>query len=118
MPSQHRHLRAGFDLKHADGVGLADHRVGARILGRDRRQAEPRVLVRGEEIKGAAHAAEHSETEHVDLHEFQGIDVVFVPFDDGAFLHRGRRDRHQFVEPILSENEAAGMLRQMPGGTR
>ena len=33
----------------------------------------------------------------------------------GAFLHRGRLDRHQFVEPILGENEAAGMLRQMPG---
>ena len=31
------------------------------------------------------------------------------------FLHRGRLDRHQVVEPILGQNEAAGMLRQMPG---
>jgi hypothetical protein len=38
---QHRHLRAGFDLEGAERVGLADHRIGARILGRDGRQVEP-----------------------------------------------------------------------------
>ncbi len=35
---QHRHLGARFDLEHPDGVGLLDHGVGFRILGRDVRQ--------------------------------------------------------------------------------
>ena len=31
-----------LDLEHADGVGALDHRVGGRVLGRDRRQASGR----------------------------------------------------------------------------
>ena len=37
---QHRHLRARFDLEHADGVGAADHVVGGRVFRRDRRQGQ------------------------------------------------------------------------------
>ena len=112
---QHRHLRAAFDLKHADGVGLADHRVGARILGRDGREIEPRALVRGEEIEGAAHAAEHAEAEHVDLHEFQGIDVVLVPFDDGAFSIAAGSIGTSSSSRSWVRTKPPGMLRQMPG---
>ena len=43
----------------------------------------------------------------------QRVDVVLVPFDDLAVDHRGRLDRHQFVEPVVGQHEAAGMLRQM-----
>src|SRR3546814_9058050 len=32
---QHRHLRATLDLEGAERVGLPDHRIGARVLGRD-----------------------------------------------------------------------------------
>ena len=49
----------------------------------------------------------------VDLHEFQGVDVVLVPFDDLAVVHRRRLDRHEFVEPVAGQDEAAGMLREM-----
>ena len=34
-PRQHRHLRAALDLKGAERVGLADHRIGLGILGGD-----------------------------------------------------------------------------------
>ena len=30
-----------------------------------------------------------------------------------AVRHRGRLDRHEFVEPVLRQHEAAGMLRQV-----
>ena len=39
QPRQHRHLRAAFDLEHADGVGALDHPVGRarpRPASRDR----------------------------------------------------------------------------------
>ena len=32
---QHRHLRARFDLKDPDGVGVADHVVDERVFGGD-----------------------------------------------------------------------------------
>ncbi len=35
---QHRHLRAAFDLEGSERVGLADHRVGARVFGRNGRK--------------------------------------------------------------------------------
>ena len=58
---QHRHLRAAFDLEDAERVGLADHRVGARILGRDGREIEIDALVLGQQIEAALHAGEHAE---------------------------------------------------------
>ena len=53
------------------------------------------------------------EAEHIDLHEAQGVDVVLVPLDHLAVLHRRRLDRHQIVEPVAGQHEAAGMLAQM-----
>ena len=68
-------------------------------------------LLLAQQIEGAPHAAEHAETQHVDLHEFQRLDVVLVPFDDLPVIHGGRLDRHEIVETILRQHEAAGMLR-------
>ncbi len=51
MPRQHRHLRAALDLEDAERVGAADHRVGARILGRDGGEVERDALVLGQEIQ-------------------------------------------------------------------
>ena len=59
-PRQHRHLRAAFDLERAERVGLADHRVGARILGRDGGEIEIDALVLGEEVEGLLHAGQHA----------------------------------------------------------
>ena len=113
QPRQHRHLRPALDLEDADRVGPPDHRVGLRIVGRDRREVAAARLVLAQEIEGAAHAAEHAEAEHVDLHELEGVDVVLVPFDHLPVLHRGRLDRHEIVEPVLGQDEAARMLREM-----
>ena len=67
-----------------------------------------------EKIKRAAHAAQHAEAEHIDLHEFQRVDIVLVPFDDLAIIHRCRLDRHQLIKPIERQHKTAGMLREMP----
>ena len=64
----------------------------------------------GEQIEGAAHAAEHAEAEHVDLHDLQLFQIILLPFDHAPIDHRRRLDRHQFVKPIPGQNEAAGML--------
>ena len=60
-PRQHRHLRAAFDLEGAERVGLADHRVGARVLRRDGREIEIDALVLGQQIEAALHAGQHAE---------------------------------------------------------
>ena len=111
---QHGHLRAALDLEDADRVGLADHRIGARILGRDRGEVERDAFMLGEEVEAALHAGQHAEREAIDLHEFQRIDVVLVPFDHLPVLHGRRLDRHELVEPVVGEDEAARMLREMP----
>jgi hypothetical protein len=67
----------------------------------------------GEQVEGAAHAAEHAEPEHVDLHELQLLDIVLLPFDDPAVDHRRRLDRNEIVEPVAGEDEAARMLAQV-----
>ena len=50
---------------------------------------------------------------HVDLHELERVDVVLVPFDHLAVDHRGRLDRHEVVEPVVGQHEAARMLAEM-----
>ena len=67
-----------------------------------------------EHVEGAVHAAEHPQTKHVDLHELQGIDIVLVPFDDLPVFHRCRLDRHQIIEPIVSQHKATRMLAHVP----
>ena len=66
-----------------------------------------------EQVEGAAHAAQHAEAQHIDLHEFQRVDIVLVPFDHLPVFHRGRFDRHQLIKPIERQDEAARMLREM-----
>ena len=83
------------------------------ILRRDGGEIELDALVLGEQVEAALHAGQHAEREDVDLHEFQRVDVVLVPFDHLAVLHRGRLDRDELVEPVVGEDEAAGMLREM-----
>ena len=112
QPRQHRHLRAAFDLEHADGIGALDHPIGRLVLILHREVARF-IVMQAQEIEGAAQAAQHAEPQHVDLEQAERIEIVLVPFDDGAILHRRILDRHYFVEPRAGDDEAADMLRQM-----
>ena len=66
-----------------------------------------------DQVEALAQAGQHAEPQHVDLVDLQGIQIVLVPFDDGAVLHGRVLDRHQLVEPTLGQDEAADMLREM-----
>jgi hypothetical protein len=67
----------------------------------------------GQEVEGLLHAGQHPQGEDVDLHELEGIDVILVPFDHLAVDHGGGLDRHEVVEPVVGEDEAARVLAEM-----
>ena len=52
----------------------------------------------------------HTEPQYIDLHELQRLDVVLIPFDHLAIGHGGRLDRHQIVQPVVSEDKADRIL--------
>ncbi len=66
-----------------------------------------------DEIEGAADAAQHAERQHVDLEHAERVEIVLVPFDDGAVRHRRVLDRHHLLERPAGDDEAADMLREM-----
>src|SRR5580704_6501870 len=110
---QHRHLRAALHLKHADRVGALQHAVDRGILRRDLCQRQRLAIVLRGERKSLADAGEHAEAEHVYLEDAERIEIVLVPFDIGALVHRRVHDRHHLVEPAAGDDEAADMLRQV-----
>ncbi|MNF80846.1 hypothetical protein D3C84_630990 [compost metagenome] len=114
-PGQHRHLRPGLDLEHADGVGPTDHFVGGRILGRDGRQAQVQAPMPAQQIETSANRTEHAQRQDIDLEQTDRIEVILVPLDDGALGHGGIFHRHQTVQRLLGNHETAGVLGQMPG---
>ncbi len=117
QPRQHRHLRARLDLEHADGVGALDHLVGLVVFGGNGRQAVVHASVRAQQIQRAPQRAEHAQREHVHLHQTDQFQVVLVPLDHGAFGHRRVLHRHQRVQRMFGDHEAAGVLRQVPRET-
>ena len=66
-----------------------------------------------DQVKTFADAGQHAQRQHIDLHHIKSVDVVLVPFDESAVIHRRVADRHIAVEPVLGQHEAADMLRQM-----
>ena len=61
----------------------------------------------------AAHGGEHAQRQTSTFMQPEGVDVVLVPLDEGAVLHRGVADRHGLVEPPLGQHEAADVLREV-----
>ena len=113
---QHVHLRAALDLEHAERFtrGTACRRPACRPAV-DGRQFPALAFVIVDQVKAFADAGQHAQRQHVDLHHAERVDVVLVPFDEGAVVHRGVADRHIGVEPVLRQHVAADMLRQMAG---
>ncbi len=67
------------------------------------------------QVEGLANGGQRPEAEQVDLEEAQGLDVVLVPLDHGAVLHRRRLDGHQLVDRQVTEEEAARVDGEMAG---
>ncbi len=115
---QHAHLRATFDLEHTHGVGLADHAVGGVIAVGDVLQVERPAQALADEDQRLAQRGEHAQREHVDLEQAQRLEVVLVPLDHGAVFHGRVLHRHDAREPVLRDDEAAHVLREVARKTR
>ena len=114
QPRQHRHLCPAFDLEHADRFTPAQHVVNGLVLViHADRQLFAVMLV--DQLEALAQGRQHAEGQHIDFVDAKDIEIVLVPFDDGAIFHRRILDRHQLVEPILGQDKTADMLRQMAG---
>ncbi|KWV86540.1 hypothetical protein PFLmoz3_03973 [Pseudomonas fluorescens] len=116
-PGQHRHLRPRLDLEHTDGVGLADHGVGGRVFLGNRGQAQVPVAMSAQQIEAAADRAEHAQGKDVHLEQTDGVEVVFVPLDNGALGHGRIFHRHQGVQRVFADHKAARVLGQVPRKT-
>ncbi len=110
---QHAHLRPALDLEDADRIGLLQHRVDLAVFLRHGGEVHLPALMNLHQVERLAHAGEHAEPQHVDLHHPHIVDVVLVPFDEVAVFHRRGADRHAFVEPVVGQDEAADMLGEM-----
>ena len=111
---QHGHLRPRFDLEHTDGVGGLDHGVSRRVVGRDGRRREFQTLVLLQQGQALADAGQHAQRQAIHLEQAERFQVVLVPLDDGALGHRGVFHRHQVVQRLFGDDEAAGVLGQVP----
>src|SRR5579863_10375510 len=63
--------------------------------------------------EGAADAGQHAERKDVDFQDAERVEIVLVPFDQGAVLHRRILDRHQLRQGSAGDHETADMLRQV-----
>ena len=112
---QHVHLRPALDLEDADGVGPADHVPDLPVFRRHGGEREVQALVRRQQFEGLADAGQHAEAQHIDLHQAERLQVVLVPLDEGAVLHRRIADGHGLVERAAGQHEAADMLGEVSG---
>ena len=69
----------------------------------------------GQKIKRLADAGQHPQREDIHLEKPKRVDVILVPFDDGAILHRGVLDGAKLIQPALGDDKAADMLAQVAG---
>ena len=118
---QHRHLRPAFDLEGAERVGALDHLVdGLAFLfavlalfpfpAQNARHRFGQAVMHAQKIEAAPQARQHAEPEDIDLQQPELIEIILVPFDDGAVLHRGVLDRHDLVDARARDQKAADML--------
>src|SRR5690554_1179601 len=112
-PREHHHLRAALELKDADRVGLSEHRIGLRIVLRDRGEAERFSLMLLDEIEGEVDLMEHPEAEEIDLEEPERLDIVLIPLDDRPPLKAGWFDGDDLIDWLCPKEEATRMDREM-----
>ena len=72
------------------------------------------VLYSVNQIKRLANRGQHPQRQAIDFQNSQGIEIVLVPFDDGAIGHGGVFDRHQFAQRAVRDHHPADLLRQVP----
>ncbi len=112
QPREHGHLRPAFDLKDADGVGVADHHVNAGVFGRNRVKLNRRLCRMGiiDELHPLGQRRQHPQRQHVHFENADGVDVVLVPLDNRAVRHAGVFDGDQLAQRPARHDHAADVL--------
>ena len=114
-PRQHGHLRPAFDLEYADRCRLSDHGEGLGIVGGDGGHGQFDVPGLLEQPESEIQLGKGAEPQQIHLEKAQFLDVVLVPLNDRSSFHRGVFNRHDVGHRLLSEEEPAGMDREVPG---
>ena len=73
------------------------------------------ALVLRQQRERLADAGQHAEPQHVDLHQAERLQVVLVPLDEGAVLHRPVADGHDLLQRPARQHEAADVLGEVAG---
>ncbi len=110
---EHGHLCATFDLEHAHRVGSGNATEDRGIVGGYGGHAQCRAVVFCQKPEGEVELGEGAEAQEVHLEEIHVFDVVLVPLADGSVRHGGVFHRHQVRHRIASQEEAAGMDREV-----
>ena len=111
QPRQHRLLRPRLDLEHADRVGALTHRVNLGVFGRDVLHRELAAAIARHHLERAPDRREHPERQAIDFQQPERVEVVLVPLQDRAVLHRRILDRHHPLDQTAGDDEAADVLR-------
>ena len=117
-PWQHGHLRAALDLKHAHGVGAAQHLVHRGVFGRNCGQAEGAIPVLFDQLKTLSYGCQHAEREQIDLHK-PTVSMSFLShwmtvrsfMVAGSMGHKSMRGPSEIVKPPLWMPTWRGMPR-------
>src|SRR5690606_6582673 len=96
-PRQHVDLGPALDLEDADGLASTQHVVNGRVLAREGVQFPVLVFVGADQVERLADAGQHPQRQNIDLHRPQSVDVVLVPFDEGAVGPGGAADGDHLV---------------------
>ena len=116
QPRQHRHLGPALDLKDADRIRPAQHAIDPPPLDRHGGCIGQGPAIGGlDHAEGPLHRRQHAERQHIDLHQLEKVDVVLVPFDEGAVGHGRIADGHDLDQRALAEHKAADVLAEMAG---
>ena len=120
---QHTHLRAAFDLKYPHRVGATRHFIRCWVFSRNgavgqhssagtiARPARHRAVV--SKINRFTNSSEHPQCQYVHLQHAHGINIIFIPLNDGARIHARVAHWHKFAQRTISDDESANMLRKM-----
>ena len=107
------HLRAGLDLEHADGVGLAAHIEHLRVVQRQLVEVGANARLVANQLQRLGDDRERAQPEHVHLDEAKVFDVVLVELDDAASLHRRRLNRHDVHQRLAGDQHPAVVDRKV-----
>ena len=66
-----------------------------------------------DELEAQIELRQRAQAQEVDLEKAESLDVVLIPLNDGAALHRGVLDGHEIVNRLVAEQESARVYRQM-----